>query len=742
MSEKKVFKKYLAKYFLIVFFVILCCIPFGAETYRYIREYTVAQNAAQLREKVRNLDSQISKMHIITSMIKENASLLELKRVQGELPGRKHLQMQYVKDHLYEIHHIYDMSPMSFLVFADNPIFVSGSHVDADYYNYYGKFLSAEGMDAEQFRSLILSSWEKSPYIPVDGLSYNGFQQQVELEHAVLYVEALNQNLDVGKKDAFIVYIIDGETWTELLLPDEYQDSALLHIEDSFGNTVLTYGSSYEQMLEESGDRFAIDHVDYYKQQYTGQESGLIITAGFPLDQIQRQMGYIIGLLLQYLLLGVCMALILTAGCTWHWFKPFKKVLKAASQYRNGQAESGNAYDYIHSSILELVSEKDEAELKRLLIDAEKQAIMLENVFERGFLNQQELQDFAERYSLEGSEYYVAVIHAEGGEEQSRQKGVQETVELFQKQHRRTVVPVYPVSDRAIVLAAVGEDIGDEILRGGLKAAAERVSAEQGISLVIGISRRQDDLCKISAARAQARRTVHVYWKKNRNYVEFYKSVYEGKKSCFHASTLRKLSDLILCMSRREINGIFDEMLQETEASPEEYEFQKTEIYYGIQFMLHSVCQQMSVQAEGMEVEAELQNLTLKQCLELLRQRSMEICDKIEQKRDWKAEERKRQIQKYMEENFSRIELNADVAVDELGISEKYLYAYIKEQTGKTFAVYLEELRVAHARHCLECTDWSNEKIAQESGFGSANTFYRIFKKYTGVSPSVYRKSL
>ena len=94
-----------------------------------------------------------------------------------------------------------------------------------------------------------------------------------------------------------------------------------------------------------------------------------------------------------------------------------------------------------------------------------------------------------------------------------------------------------------------------------------------------------------------------------------------------------------------------------------------------------------------------------------------------------------------MEQNFSRPELNAVMASEELGISEKYLYALLKEQTGRTFASYLEDLRIEFARRCLEETDWSNEKIAQGSGFGSTNSFYRVFKKQTGVSPSVYRKN-
>ncbi|MCI5654630.1 hypothetical protein ACTM9N_05420 [Lachnospiraceae bacterium HCP1S3_A8] len=44
MNEKKVFKKYLARYLLVMLVVVFCCIPFGAVTYRYIRDYTISNS--------------------------------------------------------------------------------------------------------------------------------------------------------------------------------------------------------------------------------------------------------------------------------------------------------------------------------------------------------------------------------------------------------------------------------------------------------------------------------------------------------------------------------------------------------------------------------------------------------------------------------------------------------------------------------------------------------------------------
>ena len=158
MNEKQIFKKYLARYLLIILIVVFCCIPFGAVTYRYIRDYTISSNLNQLEENVKEIDSQVGKMHMVVTMMGEDPNLLDLKRVNGPLPGKRFLYMKYMRDRLFEIHTIYDFSSMSFLLFTNNPVFVSASQVDDSFYDYYGKFLKCTDMDADAFRNMIFQA--------------------------------------------------------------------------------------------------------------------------------------------------------------------------------------------------------------------------------------------------------------------------------------------------------------------------------------------------------------------------------------------------------------------------------------------------------------------------------------------------------------------------------------------------------------------------------------------------------
>ena len=73
------------------------------------------------------------------------------------------------------------------------------------------------------------------------------------------------------------------------------------------------------------------------------------------------------------------------------------------------------------------------------------------------------------------------------------------------------------------------------------------------------------------------------------------------------------------------------------------------------------------------------------------------------------------------------------------GLHPKYAMKLFKRECGITLLQYLHQLRVSHAQRLLMTTQERITDIALDSGFGSAASFYEIFKKETGTNPSVFR---
>ena len=75
-----------------------------------------------------------------------------------------------------------------------------------------------------------------------------------------------------------------------------------------------------------------------------------------------------------------------------------------------------------------------------------------------------------------------------------------------------------------------------------------------------------------------------------------------------------------------------------------------------------------------------------------------------------------------------------------IGMSEKTLYRFLKRHTYLTLKDLVTTTRLEKAQFLLTETENDISFIALECGFGNENTFYRLFKKSFGVTPTEYRQ--
>jgi AraC-like DNA-binding protein len=101
--------------------------------------------------------------------------------------------------------------------------------------------------------------------------------------------------------------------------------------------------------------------------------------------------------------------------------------------------------------------------------------------------------------------------------------------------------------------------------------------------------------------------------------------------------------------------------------------------------------------------------------------------------------ERISKISIFIDSHLQSENLAADI-FETFGITEKTLYRYLKNITGQTLKDLIITARVEKSKQLLRETDRHAAVIADECGFFSEATFYRVFKKETGRTPKEYRR--
>ena len=102
-----------------------------------------------------------------------------------------------------------------------------------------------------------------------------------------------------------------------------------------------------------------------------------------------------------------------------------------------------------------------------------------------------------------------------------------------------------------------------------------------------------------------------------------------------------------------------------------------------------------------------------------------------------------RRLSKCMETQklFADPDLSRKKLADLLKSNEIYIAAAIKESTGETYSSYISNTRLQHAIKLLNNDPpLTLDAVAIDSGHGSYSSFYRLFIKKYGITPSEYRK--
>lgn len=95
-------------------------------------------------------------------------------------------------------------------------------------------------------------------------------------------------------------------------------------------------------------------------------------------------------------------------------------------------------------------------------------------------------------------------------------------------------------------------------------------------------------------------------------------------------------------------------------------------------------------------------------------------------------------IIEYFQQNISK-KLSLDDICEKVNYSKAFLCRIFKAQTGETLLSCFNRLKIEEAKRLLKETELSVETISQELGFLESKYFSAVFKRLTGVSPTVYK---
>lgn len=172
--------------------------------------------------------------------------------------------------------------------------------------------------------------------------------------------------------------------------------------------------------------------------------------------------------------------------------------------------------------------------------------------------------------------------------------------------------------------------------------------------------------------------------------------------------------------------GYADTLLRHHPADP----FLRPEaLHPNVGFAIGEMAAEQKLNGDG-AVYAPLMQLILARTLPLL---------SLHRNRSADYEELTYQIAQQVNERF-REPLTLETLARELGVSKFHLSHVFSEKFSQNFPAYLSNIRLACACGMLADTARPVTEVAEESGFESQRTFYRVFRERYHMTPLEYRR--
>lgn len=130
---------------------------------------------------------------------------------------------------------------------------------------------------------------------------------------------------------------------------------------------------------------------------------------------------------------------------------------------------------------------------------------------------------------------------------------------------------------------------------------------------------------------------------------------------------------------------------------------------------------------------------TVEELYQYYRQFFSNLSEMLKPQSVYAVEDTIEKIKIYIQRNYHK-NLTVEFLASLFYMNSSYLSHLFRKTTGEKFAQYVNAVRIEKAKDLLASTDRKLYQIAKAVGYDNSKYFFRVFKKYEGMTPEQYRQ--
>lgn len=738
--QVSIFIKYLTTNLLVIFAFLVLLVPIYNTMYSVIKNNTIENDTKKVHENIMSLNNKIEKMITISKLIRNDLYISKLANITNALESNEYYYITGAQDSINAVRAQYDLSIQAYVVFKNNNTFISNIISSEDYNSVYKNFLIYEDTTGQLIRDTALYSNKTMEFLPVqrikylDGKVYNGLTCIIKMSS--------RGNVDF---DSALVCTLDiSDILSSFELAEKNKDE-FLQISDKDGNILLNYNYNGEAIkLKDKKSDYVLDGEKYSLIHSRVEYGNLNIIRGIKESVFDNKINTVLNIMRLYIIAAIIIAFLISGFMTYRQYSGIRKVLDVVKP-KSYMPLRKNEYEYISDAFMQVSDKKEEFEKEMLRMRSAIRSSMLEKLFLHGIYVEREKLEF-EQYVGERLEYYCVISI-----DLLNKLDIKDIFEHYSKISRyikstlqnkfNKVLEVnHGASEIIYLIHLKNEDKAnnDEIFK-EMKEITRDVKSNFNQALEVGISNIGYDIGNVHACYQQARYAI----RQINDQFEIPVNIVvknDSQDHLFESLNLeQQLFELILAGDKEALEGLFQRIIRHSYTCAFITEQDIMQLFFTIRSPIINAKNALN---KEIDVPKYHDNYSVSKLIELLEATSITLCDVVLEKKRSNNNDLKNSIINCLNEEYANVNLCAALVAEKFNISEKYVYNFIKEQTGISFGKYVENIRLQKAKDLLKDSEISAAEISQSVGFNSVNTFYKAFNRNIGVAPITWRENL
>ncbi|WP_127589135.1 helix-turn-helix transcriptional regulator [Paenibacillus koleovorans] len=734
---------------------MLMIAPLLFKSYALAKQLAIHTSNVKLKEGIDSLEAQIRKAQEISNLLRQEEVFKRLFFLKGPPSSEYYVDFNVLQTKLKSLSLTQDMLSNVYIMFRDNPVFVSNSISSDNYANIYANYYNYKDVTVNEWRDRLFK----------ENFNVNFFTQNQVFSY--FYgrnyfdgVTVLINNSYYNSIDQMSVMAIDfdkKDIVNKVLYENQLRDY-FAYITDSDGNVILSHnnpGNAARPGLK-NADEVTLGSQKYIALTYSSEMLGIHAVVGIPLQAIKTNVNSLLELVILYIVLGTLLTVGLTMLFSMKETMWLKRLIEASSRSSNTIFNISNEYSYINHAITR-ISTINEEQLSKIdaLNDSIKHSV-LKNVLILGVYTEREKEEAAAYFGGSFDRFCVAKVSYRLDDSRPVDLSIQQNIVLELEHSFRAIVDAdfetlnFHTNETIFVIFLERKNSSYiDSIQIALTELIRMINVNSPIpfTINIGLSPVTFGIQHAKTAYQQAIYALSIHENDVSGGVYVYEPAAESAdKLHFDIAILLKLYDALIAGEKNITGQIFADSLRSI-ANYALSEQEQLQIFYSFRQIVYNA--HKVIVNERFDTEARLalslpeygQITDVFKLFHELNQVSASLCDVVIGNKRSNNEKLKVDIMNYIQDHYADLNLSAGSIAAQLLISEKYVYSFVKEQSGKSLGKLVEEVRLFHAERLLLETEFANGKIWMLCGFGSENTFYRAFSKKHGVSPTVWREN-